>query len=129
MSSTLHIHAGGPVTILSGTTIASSTNPGDWFQVHPNIRGLTFQGTLTGSSAGAAVSGNFTVQGSNDGSSPLATALGSITFTGTAASTSPASDGFSIDAHYKYIRAYMASGTTQSTGTTPVVTATPHLIK
>ena len=106
---------------------STSTGAGNWVPVHPAIRNITFQAIETGSSVAAPVAGSVSIQASNDGVNPISSTLGVINFNQIA---SPASDGFSIDAHYNYVRAVLAgntTGTTMSSGSTMSVIATARI--
>lgn len=122
-STSNYINTGGGHLIFSSTVVGA----GNWVPVHPKVRGITFQATLTGSSVGAPVQGTVSIQASNDGVNPIASTLGLITFSSTGIA-SPAVDGFAIDAHYNFIRAMLggATGTTMSSGSTMSVIASPH---
>lgn len=91
-----NIYSPGPQTILN----SSSSGPGAWYRLHPNIRNVTIQALQQGSSVGVTVGSTIYVEGSNDGINPIATKLGTIAFNG----ASPQSDGFTLDAHWEYIR-------------------------
>lgn len=119
-STATYIQGAGQNYILQSTSSAAF---GNWVPVHPSIRNITFQAVETGSSALVSVSGSVSVQASNDGVNPIATTLGVITFSSAA---SPGSDGFSIDAHWNYVRAYINSGNTQSSGSTFSVFCSAH---
>ncbi len=101
-----------PQTILN----SSSTGPGSWYRVHPSIRNITFQTLQTGSSVGVTVASTSYIEVSNDGTNALATKAATIAFNG----GSPQSDGFSLDAHYEYVRANINS---ISTGGIQVIAA------
>lgn len=101
-----NIYTAGPVTILN----SSSTGPGSWYRLHPSVRNLTVQALQTGSSVGVTVGSTIYVEGSNDGVNAIATKLATIVFNG----ASPQSDGFSLDAHWEYIRLNTNSVTTGS---------------
>lgn len=101
-----NIYSPGPQTLLN----SSSTGPGSWFRLHPSVRNVTFQATLTGSSVGVTVGTTLYVEASNDGVNALATKLATIAFNG----ASPQSDGFTLDAHYEYVRFNTNSITTGS---------------
>jgi len=62
----------------------------------------TFQATIVGT---GAVSGTIVIQGSNDGTNWCATPLGTITLSGTTSAT----DGFTSQAPWKYVRAVLSS--------------------
>lgn len=116
-----YIQSGGQSLIFAAT----STGPGNFVPIHPNIRNMTVQATMTGSSVAAPVAGSVSIQASNDGVNPIASTLGVINFNQAA---SPANDGFSIDTHYNYIRAVLAGNTTGSTlssGSSMQVTVSP----
>lgn len=120
-----YIHTGGQSYILQ----SSSTGNGNWVPVHPNIRQMSVQAELTGSSVGAPVAGSVSLQASLDGVNVISSTLGVINFNQVA---SPAVDGFAIDAHWNFIRAVYAGNTTGSTissGSTMTVTVSPHLVK
>lgn len=111
-----NIQAGGPQTILN----SSSTGPGQWYRVHPAIRNITFQAIATAS--GATVGSTLVIEASNDGINPLATVMATISLN---SSSTIASDGFTLDSHYEYVRAKTLSLTT---GTLSVIAAA-HMIK
>ena len=115
-----YIQGAGQISILQTT----STGYGDWFQVHPNIRNVTVQASVSGSSVGAPVTGTIAVQASNDGLNPLISTLGLITFSSVG---SPGVDGFSIDARWNFIRAGLTTGTTQSSGSSFSVIVSAHV--
>ena len=104
------IQSAGPNSILS----SSSTGAGSWFRVHPDIRNITFQVSHTGSSVGTSVASTVYIQVSNDGVNPLNTKAATVVMGGAGLDTSPAVDGFSLDAHYEYVRAYTNSLSTGS---------------
>lgn len=95
-----NIQNSGQTTILN----SSSTGPGDWYQIHPGIRNITFQVTHSGSSVGTSVASTTYLQVSNDGVNPLQTKAGTVAMGTTPLDISPASDGFSLDAHYGWVR-------------------------
>ncbi len=115
-SSTAFIQGAGEFTIFNST---SSTAASLWYRVHPNVRNVGVAAKMTGSSAGATVTGAFEVQASMDGVTKLATLLGTISLSG----GSPQADGLAIDTHWPYLRVVMSSGTTGSSGTTVDVSA------
>lgn len=100
-----YIQSGGAQTILN----SSSSGPGAWFRVHPKIRNITVQ--AIGIAAGASIGSTVEIHASNDGVNQVATILGNITLN---SSSTSASDGFTIDAHWDYIRAQVNSLTTGS---------------
>lgn len=106
-----YIQGAGQIPILQ-TTAAGA---GSWFEVHPKIRNITLQLSELGSSVGAPVTGSVSVQASNDGVNPLISTLGTIAFSSVA---SPAVDGFSLDAHWNFIRGVLTTNSTQSSGST-----------
>jgi hypothetical protein len=110
-----NIQAGGAQTILA----SSSTGAGNWYRVHPQIRNITFQ--AIGLSAGATIGSTVLIQASNDGINPVATTLATLSLN---SSTTEASDGFTLDAHWEYVRAQINSLTT---GTLSVL-ASPQII-
>lgn len=96
---------------------SSSTGPGAWYRVHSKLSNLTFQVVHTGTSVGTTVGSTTIIQASNDGVNPLATVLGTIGVAG----SDVASDGFTINAGWQYVRAQINSvqaATVGSTGTT-----------
>lgn len=99
---------------------SSSTGPGSWYRVHPQVRNITFQATITGSSVGVTVSSTIYVEGSNDGSNAVGTKLATIALSG----GSPQSDGFTLDAHWEYVRFNTNS---ISTGSIAGI-ASPHFV-
>lgn len=110
-----------------GSSVEYGAGNGGWVPVHPKIRGITFQATLTGSSVGAPITGTFGVQASNDGVNVISSTLGTIAFSSASGHVSPRSDAFAIDAHYNFIRAYMSTvAGSMSTGSTGQVIASPH---
>lgn len=106
-----YIQTGGYNSIYSST----GTTAGTWIPVHPRIRNITLQALHTGTSVGTTLSSVINIEASQDGTNALATKLGTITISSVG---SPASDGFSIDAHWNYIRVNVAS---LSTGTIAVL--------
>lgn len=102
MSSTNYLQGAGQFSVFN----SSSTGAGGWCGIHPNIRNVTLQTVQTGSSVGALVSSVMQVQLSNDGVNPIATLAGTITLSSAA---SPGADGFSIDAHWNFIRGNLQS--------------------
>lgn len=120
IATTAYIQGAGQVPIFQSTAAGA----GDWYPVHPGLRNLTFQATMTGSSVGASVSGTVEIQASNDGVNPLATALGTITLSSAA---SPGSDGLAIDAHWNYVRAKLTTGSTNSSGSSMAVIVSAHV--
>ena len=110
-----NIQAGGPQTILN----SSSTGPGNWYRVHPQIRNITFQATINGSSLAATGSSSAYIQVSNDGVNPLASIPIIIGITGAA----PLADGATMDAHYEYVRAQINSITSGAASLTVVASA------
>jgi hypothetical protein len=131
------IHTGGGHLIFSssgrstqsslGSSVEYGPGAGSWVPVHPKIRGITFQAILTGSSVGAPVSGTFGIQASNDGVNVISSTLGTIAFSSASGHVSPVSDGFAIDAHYNFVRAYLSTvAGSMSTGSTGQVVASPH---
>lgn len=109
-----YLQAAGPNTILS----SSSTGPGPWVRVHPSVRNVTFQATHTGSSVGTSVASTSFVEVSNDGVNPLNTKAATIVMGTAPLDVSPAVDGFSIDAHYEWVRGNINS---ISTGTIAII--------
>lgn len=99
-----NIYSPGTVTILTST----STGSGSWYRLHPNVRNVTFQGLANGSSVGVTAASAINIEASNDGTNALATKLGTITLNGAA----PYSDGFTVDAHWEYVRATITAITT-----------------
>lgn len=110
-----NIQAGGHQTILA----SSSTGPGEWYRLHPQIRNVTFQAIATGASA--TIGSTVEIHVSNDGINKVATLLGTISLNSTSTS---ASDGFTMDAHWEYVRAQVNSLTTGSM----TVLASPQII-
>lgn len=104
------IYSPGPQTIFS----SSSTGAGSWYRLHPQVRNVTFQCLQAGSSVGVTVQSTTYIEVSNDGVNALATKAGTVVFNG----TSPQSDGFTLDAHYEYVRANLNGS---STGTVSVI--------
>lgn len=119
IATTAIIQGAGQLPIFQST----AQGAGSWYQVHESLRNLTFQATITGSSATAPVTGVINIQGSNDGVNPLASNLGVITLSSAA---SPACDGVAIDAHWNFVRAYLSTGTTNSSGSTMSVIVSAH---
>lgn len=105
-----NIYSPGPQTILT----SSSTGSGSWYRLHPQVRNVTFQCLQAGSSVGVTVGSTTFIEVSNDGINALVTKPGTIAFNG----ASPQSDGFTLDAHYEYVRATLNSLTT---GTVSVI--------
>lgn len=99
-----NIYSPGPQTIFS----SSSTGAGSWYRLHPQVRNVTFHALQVGSSVGVVVGSTIWVEVSNDGINPLATKPGTVAFNG----ASPQSDGFTMDAHYEYVRANLNASTT-----------------
>lgn len=99
-----NIYSPGPQTIFS----SSSTGAGSWYRLHPAVRNVTFQCLQAGSSVGVTVGSTVYIEVSNDGVNALATKPATIAFNG----ASPQSDGFTMDAHYEYVRANLNSLTT-----------------
>lgn len=116
-----YIQSGGLNYIYQSTT----TGAGSWVPVHPAVRGMTLQGTFSGSSAGVLQTGTIQIQVSNDGVNPLATLAGTISVTSIA---TPAVDGFAMDAHWNFIRANQTLVST-TTGSTANITVSVHDIK
>lgn len=110
-----NIYSPGPQTILN----SSSTGSGSWYRLHPNVRNVTFQALLPGSSVGVTVGSTIFIEGSNDGVNAIASKLGTIAFNG----GSPQSDGFTIDAHWEYVRATINSITTASSAASIIASA------
>ena len=100
-----NIQAGGPQTILN----SSSTGAGNWYRLHPQVRNVTFQAVAT--AAGATIGSTILIQGSNDGVNPIASVLATIALN---SSSTVASDGFTLDAHWEYVRAQVNSLTSGS---------------
>lgn len=98
-----NIQAGGNQVILN----SSSTGPGNWYRVHPQVRNITFQANAIG--VGATIGSTVIIQGSNDGVNPIATTLATIPLN---AASTVAADGFTLDAHWEYVRAQVNSLTT-----------------
>lgn len=117
-----YLQGPGQSAILQTTSTAAA---GNWIPVHPSIRNLTVQAIETGSSVGVSVSGNVSIQVSNDGVNPIISTAGIISFSSLA---SPASDGFSIDAHWNFVRAYLNANTTMSSGSSVTVLLSGHYL-
>lgn len=103
---------GGQVILAS-----SSTGAGSWYRVHPKLGNLSFQVVHTGTSVGTTVGSTTVIEASNDGVNALGTALGTIALSG----SDVASDGFTTNNHFEYVRAKINSvqaATAGSTGTT-----------
>jgi len=98
-----YLQAGGNQSILN----SSSSGAGSWYRVHPQVRNITFQANAIG--VGATIGSTIIIQGSNDGVNPIATTLATISLN---SATNTASDGFSLDAHWEYVRAQVNSLTT-----------------
>ena len=107
------LHGAG--TIFNSSSTGASTG---WTQLNPKAGTVTFQARTTGSSVGALVSSVVQIQASNDGVTPLATVLGTITLSSAA---SPASDGFTTDAAWKFVRANQTSISTSTGSKTSVI--------
>lgn len=108
-----YLQSPGVQTILA----SSSTGPGAWYRVHHKLGNLTFQAVHTGSSVGTTVGSTTVIEASNDGINPLATVLGTIGLAG----SDVASDGFTVNTNWQYVRAKINSvqaATAGSTGTT-----------
>lgn len=116
-----YIQCAGQNTVLA----SSSTGPGSWIPIHPNIRNMTFQVTHTGSSVGTSVASTSFVEFSNDGVNALATKAATIVMGASPLDVSPASDGFAVDAHYNFVRGNINS---ISTGSISII-ATVHDLK
>lgn len=102
-SQNVRVKSGYVMDLLSSNGVTTNVT-GDWkFKDAPNTG---VQTTVTGTGAVAAT---ITIQVSNDGVNPVGTAAGTITLSG----TTSASDGFAINAAWKYIRAVVSgiSGT------------------
>ncbi len=110
-----NIYSPGPQTILN----SSSTGSGSWYRLHPSVRNVTFQALQPGSSVGVTVGSTIYVEVSNDGVNALATKAGTIAFNG----ASPQSDGFTMDAHFEYVRATINSVTTTSSAISVIASA------
>ena len=105
--------ATGQTLVLS----SSSTGAGAWIPVRPNIRNISYQATIVGSSVGAAVSGVVNLEVSNDGINAIQTILGAITLSSGSTifpAVSPAADGFTMDTHWSWVRANVQSLTGSS---------------
>ena len=130
MASTLYTTISSTGYLYSNTEIlgaTSSTDPSLWYQVHPRVRNIGFQFKLSSTAAAEELmTGAVEIQVSNDGATRIDTLLGTISLS---SAVQPASDGLAIDAHWKYVRAVLSSGTTMSSGTAVSVLASPHLIK
>lgn len=108
----------GPQNILS--TTAQST--GNWYRVHPKMAKLTFQVVQTGTSQGTSknspasttIGSTTVIEASNDGVNPLGTVLGTVGITG----SDVASDGFTIDAGWAFVRARVLSLAATTAGST-----------
>src|SRR6478736_3746187 len=93
MTANVHLASGSVTDIMSSVT---STSTGDWkFKDRPNT---TIQATVVGT---GAVTATVVIDVSNDGSHACATVAGTITLSGTTFD----SDGFIIQAPWKYVRA------------------------
>lgn len=105
MSENVFIKSGRVTDIIPSTTTGDST--GAWR--YKDAPKAAFQGTVVGS---GAVGCTITIQVSNDATYAVATALGTITLSG----TTSASDGFTTDSPWKYVRAVVSgsSGTITS---------------
>lgn len=99
-----NIYSPGPQTIFNSSALGG----GSWYRLHPQVRNVTFQALQVGSSVGVVVGSTIYIEVSNDGINALATKAGTIAFNG----ASPQSDGFTLDAHYEYVRANLNSATT-----------------
>jgi hypothetical protein len=87
---------GTPTDLLPSTTGATTTLTGDW-KVKDTVN-TTVQGTVTGT---GAVTATIIIEVSNDGTNAVGTSAGTITLSG----TTTASDGFVMNAGWKFIRA------------------------
>ena len=106
MSNNVFVKSGRVTNII---TDVSSTSTGSWmFKDAPNA---TIQATVTGT---GAVTATIVFEVSNDGVNAVATPLGTVTLSGTTA----ASDGFTTNAPWKYIRARV----TAISGTNALIT-------
>ena len=98
-----YLQAGGNQSILN----SSSSGAGCGYRVQPQVRPISFPANASG--GGATIGSTIIIQGSNDGVNPIGTILGTIALN---SATNTASDGFSIDAHWEYVRAQVNSLTT-----------------
>lgn len=93
MSNNVFVKSGRVTDILANAT---TTSTGSWmFKDAPKA---SFQATVTGT---GAVTATVVFDVSNDGENAVSTTLGTITLSG----TTSASDGFTTDAPWKYVRA------------------------
>lgn len=97
--------AGQNVWVKSGKVMdllvgATTTSTGAWR--YKDAPKATIQATVTGT---GAITAGITIEVSNDGTNAVGTALGTISLSG----TTSASDGFTTDAPWKYIRARVTS--------------------
>lgn len=109
------IQGSGQNTIQSTTAAAV----GQWYWVHPKLRNLTFQVLHTGTSVGTSVGSTTYIEVSNDGVNVLNSKAGTVVMGNVSPlDISPACDGFTLDAHYNYVRSRVNSMTT---GTVSVI--------
>jgi hypothetical protein len=103
----VRITSGRTYNLLSEGSPPTGAITGEW--IYKNSPASSFQATVNGSgSIGATV----VIQGSNDGVNAVSTVLGTITLSG----TTVASDGFTTNAPWKWVRAVVSapSGTITS---------------
>jgi len=93
MGGNVRVGSGTVDTVLSGATTVSDGN-----RVPKAAPKSAFQATVVGTGAVAAT---VVIEGSNDGTNWVATTLGTITLSGTTSAT----DGFTTDAPWMYVRA------------------------
>lgn len=101
------VKSGKVSNVVTGVT---TTDTGDW--IYKDAPKTTIQATVTGT---GAVTATVVIDCSNDGVNACATALGTISLSG----TTSASDGFTTDAPWKFIRARTTA--ISGTGATVVV--------
>lgn len=107
MSTTVFVRSGSVKDILPTNPVTTGNLTGGW--VYKDSPQSAIHGVVVGT---GAVGCTITLQVSNDAVYPLSTALGTITLSG----TTFASDGFTTNAPWKYIRAVVSasSGTISS---------------
>lgn len=102
MSQNVWVKCGTVRNMLNDVTPPVGVVTGNWlYKDSPNT---TFQAVVNGT---GAITATVVIQGSNDGVNAVATVLGTITLSG----TTVASDGFTTNAPWKYVRAVVSAPT------------------
>lgn len=120
-----YIQTKGPTTIYQNTA-ATTKASGDWYQVHPGLKNLTFQVVQTASSVGATASSTTYIEVTNStAEGPVATKWLTVALTGTTDTVTDggSATGTSMSGPWHFYRANINSVSTSTAGSAgfPVV--------